>query len=397
MKLNGSMSAMPLGQSEGQGAVVAAKGKSTPFVFAREFGSRAAEINDFYNRFTGKARSLAAHRWEFLEGPGGPALVWTITEGSDGRVVGHHAIVQTPLVRRGADIVGGRTENTIIDPAVRTKVFYPGMEKRALAETLQGLRVVYTIHSTGPGRLRERLGYKTVGRWVVYLPKVGPGYLGALLRRGRAAIGIKVPDAVLGIGARVVSWMQSLARTIRRRPALEVSEIDSVVDLGPEYDQFWNRARQRYDTTIDRSQRFLRWRFVDNPHLQFRTWAVRRNGRLHAVILAHPHALGQSWALYIDDIIVGDYCDESFADVVAVLPSLDPDADALVLMTLAVDTPLFRVLRRRFPLQTYLLRRFGSKLFDEMLAIDRDDAVTQEPWYVTATFTEGMDTSRGTI
>jgi hypothetical protein len=312
-------------------------------------------------------------------------------------VVGHHSIVPTPMVRHGMDITAGRTENTIIDPQVRTKVFYPGMEKRALAETLQTLRVVYTIHSTGPARLRQRLGYTSVGRWVAYLPKAGPGYLGALLRRGRAGLGFKVPDALLNAGARLVSWLQRATRAARRSRPLEVAEIDSVVELGREYEAFWSRARQGYDATIDRSLSFLRWRIVNNPHLRFRTWTLRKAGRLSAVVIAHRHALGKEWALYVDDVIVGDYAESSFDEVIRVLPELDPHADALVLMTLAVDTPLHRVLRRRFPLQSYVLRRFGGKLFDEMLALDKEGVVTNEPWYVTPLFTEGMDTSRETF
>jgi hypothetical protein len=396
MKLNGSLSAQPFAASLASSAPPDSGGRGR-FVFVREHGGRAEEVNDFYNRFTGKSRSLDAHRWEFLDGPAGPSLVWTITQGDKGDIVGHHAVVPTPLVQRGQLLAAGRTENTIIDPAVRTKIFYPGMEKRALAETLQNLRIVYTIHSTGPGRLRERLGYSSVGRWVLYVPKAGPGYLGALFRRGCKTLRVPAPDALIGAGANVVSWLQALARRIRRPPALQATEIGSILDIGTEYEAFWARARARYDVTIDRSLAFLRWRFSENPHLRFRTWTLRRDGQLRAVIVAHRHALGEAWALYVDDIIVGDYDDGAFDETVASLPRLDPTADALVLMTLAVDTPLHRVLQRRFPLQTYLLRRFGARLLDEMLAVDREGVATRDPWYVTAIFTEGMDTSRETL
>jgi hypothetical protein len=62
-------------------------------------------------------------------------------------------------------------------------------------------------------------------------------------------------------------------------------------------------------------------------------------------------------------------------------------------MTLAIDTPLHRVLRKRFPWQARALDRFGEKLFDELLALDKTTD-EKRPWYVTAIFTEGMDTSR---
>lgn len=364
-----------------------------PFTFVREHGERATEINDFYNRFMNLRRPMEAYTWEFQRGPGGPALIWTIIEAATDRVVGHHSIVKTPMLDCGAVRAGGRTENTIIEPAVRTKIFYPGMEKRALAEALQDLSVIYTIHSKGPGRLRERLGYKPVGRWVVYLPRIGAGYLQALARRIRDRLPYKLPDAVLSGAAAAIANLHSRVSRRRLPPGVEVREIGGISAIGPEYDAFWTRARAQYDVTIDRSLEFMRWRTVDNPHLAFRTWTIRRGGELLGLVVGHRHAIGDASALYIDDIIVGPYDETTFDVAVAALNGLDPDSESVVVMTLAVDTPLHRVLRRRMPWQARALDRFGEKLFDEMLAFDRDHD-ERRPWYVTAIFTEGMDTSR---
>ena len=91
---------------------------------------------------------------------------------------------------------------------------------------------------------------------------------------------------------------------------------------------------------------------------------------------------------------MGQYAEAEFTAVLRCLQALDPTADAIVLMTLATDTPLHRALQRRFSLQARLLRRLGPRLFDEMLVMDRDGIGGNAPWYVTAIFTEGMDTSR---
>jgi len=299
------------------------------------------------------------------------------------------------MVRRGQSVVAGRTENTIIDPAVRKKLFYPGMEKRALNEALRALRIMYTIHSKGPGPLRMRFGYQPIGRWVVYLPKVGAASLQALLRRGQKALPVKVPDALLRLmAALTVRASGSGARAGGGPRPLEVEEVVDIDALGAEYEQLWNAARLQYDLTIDRSLEFLRWRTTENPNLGFRTWALRRGGRLHAVVIGHPYRVGGGATLYIDDLIVGSYEETSFDAVVATLSDLDPQSDTVVLMTLAVDTPLYRVLRKRLRLQTFLLDRFGPKLFDELLALDQDNVAGDRPWYVTPIFTEGLDTSR---
>ena len=164
--------------------------------------------------------------------------------------------------------------------------------------------------------------------------------------------------------------------------------------LGAEYEQLWSAARLEYDLTIDRSLEFLRWRTTENPNLNFRTWALRRQGRLCGVVIGHSHRVGAGRVLYLDDLVVGRYDEASFEAVLGCLNDLDPKSDAVVLMTLAVDTPLYRALRKRFRCQTFLLDRLGGKLFDELLALDRDAVAGDRPWYVTPIFTEGLDTSR---
>jgi hypothetical protein len=341
------------------------------------------------------SRPMEAYVWEFQRGPGGAALIWTIIETATDRVVGHHSIVKTPMLDAGRIRPGGRTENTIIEPAARTKIFYPGMEKRALAEALRDLAIIYTIHSKGPGRLRERLGYKPVGRWVVYLPRVGAASLEALLRRVRGRLPVRLPDAALTATATVIAKIRSFWGHDHLPADVSLGEIDDIADVAAEYEAFWRRARENYDVTIDRSLEFLRWRVGENPHLTFRTWTLRRRGELLAVIIGHRHRIGEASALYVDDIIVGTYDDASFDVAVAALGQLDGEFESIVVMTVAVDTPLHRVLRKRMPWQARALDRFGEKLFDELLALDRENEQVR-PWYVTAIFTEGMDTSRET-
>jgi hypothetical protein len=370
--------------------------RSPRFVFARELGRRAEEINALYNRFTGKSRTLDAYHWEFYRNAAGPALIWTITEAATGRIVGHHSIIPTPLVERGTLITGGRTENTIVDRGFRHKIFYPGMEKKALAEALQTFRVLYTVRANAfsPGPLRRRFGYKPVGRWTVYLARIGPEYLRGLLERAVSRRPGWRPDLLLTVVAQCIGRAYRAGSQLGRRSVpWDVAEASDVTAFADEYERFWGEARERYDLTIDRSLGFLRWRFRDNPHLKFRTWTFRREGRLQAVVIGHAHTLGNASALYVDDIIVGEYEQAVFHATLACLPKLAPELDAIVVMTLATDTPLHRALQRRFPLQSFLLGRLGPKLFDEMLALDQDGTISQ-PWYVTPIFTEGVDTSR---
>lgn len=369
--------------------------QGSAFVLRRDTGERVDEINELYNDFTGRQRNIEAYRWEFYEGPSGPALVWTIDERATGRIIGHHALVPTPLWWGSENIPAGRTENTIVARTHRHKVFYPGMERRALAEAQKTLRVLYTVDARIPGPLRKRFGYKTIGRWVVYLPKIGPQYLRGLLKRAKTKVAPWVPEKALTALAGVLTWVFAVGRrTQTSATAMQIDEIADINGIGDEYVAFWNRARPAYDPTIDRSPAFLRWRFTENPHLTYRTWTVRKQGALRAVVVAHLHRLGRGCALYIDDVIASEYTEPAFDEILGCLDRLDPTVDSIVVMTLAVDTPLHRALCRRFPMQTRLLGRFASRLFGELMALDSAGIVDDRPWYATAIFTEGMDTSQ---
>lgn len=368
------------------------------FALDRDRGERIEAINRLYNDFTGRQRSVEAYRWEFYQTPSGPGLVWTITETASGKLVGHHGLVRTPVYWGGETIAAARTENTIVAHDYRRKVFYPGMEKRALTEAQAELRVTYTVDATIPGALRKRFGYKAVGRWWAFLPKIGPAYLRGLLSRARAKVAPWCPDWLLGVGARLLSIvLRATTRGAVETSPLEVVEIGDLSAVAAEYETLWASARDGYDVTIDRSLAFLRWRCVDNPHLDYRTWALRRDGKLHAVVIGHLHQLGGGSSLYIDDIIVADYEDAAFDAVVNRLASLDSGVDSVVLMTLAVDTPLSRVLKKRYPLQAWLLSRYSDKMFGEMMVFDSAEVLDRRVWYATALFTEGMDTSRPSL
>lgn len=364
--------------------------------FVRDHGERAAQINVLFNEFTGRQRSLEAYRWEWFEGHPGPAFIWAILEPGTDRVVGHHGIVQTPLVVRGATVAAGRTENTIIYPEVRKKIFYPGMEKKAFTEVLASLALLYTVHNSGAqGKIRERLGYRPVGRWAVFLPVVRAGYLMPLLERVRARLAPWAPKWSVGLLAGGADRGLSIGRRFRRPPGDVTAErVDDVDSLRAEYEPMWSSARGAYDVTIDRSWEFLSWRVFRNPNLRFEVWALRRAGTLIGVIIGHRHHLGSSYSLYVDDIICRGYDDRDFGAAVRWLPFLMPDADAVVVMTLDVDTPLRRALAAAHRVQNALLARLGVKLFDELVAYDRDAIVAGARWYVTPIFTEGLDTSR---
>ena len=65
--------------------------------------------------------------------------------------------------------------------------------------------------------------------------------------------------------------------------------------LGNDFDRFWAGIRERYPISIDRSSRYLNWRFADNPLTPYSMFATQRNNHLESLAV-----------LRIEDITEGE-------------------------------------------------------------------------------------------
>jgi len=361
------------------------------FELRRDYGERAEDINALYSAYTNYPRSRRAYEWEWRSSPAGPGLIWVIIEDRTERLVGHHGIVRVPLMCHGTVLSGGRTENTVVDPAVRTRLFYPGMERKALSEATQTCRVLYTVFAWGAhARVRARLGYRPVGRWRAYLVRAEWRYWEIALRRAIQRRSWSLPTVALGALARILATLWRLrVRGRSRREDLLLREVGSADELGVQYEAFWRRASRDYPMTIDRSARFLRWRFFENPNLKHRVWIVERAGMLWGLVIAHRQDRDGAAVLEIDDLVLGEYSEGAFSQALALLTELDRSVDAVLMHTLDIETPLLRALNHRFPVQSIVLGKVARRMWHEFMAFDRDGVIVDEAWYVTLAFTSG--------
>jgi hypothetical protein len=245
----------------------------------------ADALNALYRRLTGIARTAAQWRWEWIDCPGGPAPSWVIVEHRSGRVVGHHGVVPITLRLGQSSLAAARTENTMVEPAVRTQLRYPAIEAKLLAELLGRFDLIYTTSGKGPQRMiRERLGYRMAGRWRTFIAGTAPGYVS-----GRIAG---------GIGAALLA---PLGRLITGRPKdwalAEADDLSAVARLCAEW----------HDPAVIapvRSPEFLQWRLKRHPYHAVRLAFVRKDDVPLAVIAWHETAGSRgTLEIYVDDLV----------------------------------------------------------------------------------------------
>ncbi len=381
---------------------------STPYQPGDEEG-----INALYRTLTGRVRGRRRFAWEWLDQPEGEPQIWLIKEAGTGEIVGQHCLMPLQLSWFGRRIMLGKTENTMMHLRFRGTGAYFPFEKRFVEEELDDrFAMLMTTWAGGaPGRIRAKLGYRRLDRWVEYLyfadRSAVAAFLGAAADRAleakartRRAAGLALASgapAILGVSR------------FRARGLADPPSLTSVRDLDPvaeEIDAFWERNRARFGITIWRSSRYLRWRLFDNPWVEHELWLARLDGELvgYAVVKADRGHGDVAKATLVDVVVEGND-GELLARVIAGVARTQVDRGVGVVRcaTLAACRPLGPALGRagflrldpprleRRP-RPRIRRRPGApvmlRVLDPQLASNA--ATDPRNWYFTVLFTEGI-------
>lgn len=285
----------------------------------------AAALNDLYCRLTAIARSEAQWRWEWREGPWGVAPSWVVIEAASGKVVGHHGVVpQHLLLPSGQVVTACRTENTMVDPDFRKRFLYVAYEARLLKIILERFDVVVTPAGKGPqAALRKRLGYHAVGVW-----RTAPLHTHPLYR-----VATVLPHNAFGwLPARRTGgdWQIENTNDLARVVALCGRAVVTAI-------------------TIERSEAFLRWRFLAHPYHSYQLAIMRRNGSDEGYIAWKRVPRGGTVDLVVEDLLMISGSAGDYRQALRAFAMAQSGAVRLVLRTLAAGGPLHAVMAEAAP------------------------------------------------
>ena len=228
----------------------------------------------------------ARWRWQFLNNPyrdrsGEAVPVWIALDGE--KVIGQIA-VQPTTVKIGEKIhQGGWMVDVLILPRYRGG----GLANRLQDAVVQSVPLLLTLTmAPATRRLGARAGAVTLGatrqftRWVRLSPSDVRGYLLLRLEHrprlrsiARFACDWLLFSSVFALLGNL--WTKPLV--LPREPGVEIKEVAS---FGSETDALWNRVAPRYGALCVRDSKFLNWRFVDSPDLEYRRFLAMAAGRV---------------------------------------------------------------------------------------------------------------------
>lgn len=285
----------------------------------------APALNDLYERLTGKARTLDAWRWQWQEGPGGPAPSHVLVDEATQRVIGHQGVIPVGLQVDGEHVRAARTENTMLDPDYRKQLYWPGYEKQLLAEFERDYDVLFTCAGKGaPAAVRRRMGYKPVASWETLELASTPAHWAT---------------RKLGSVGRTAQVLGGLS--LKRPPA--GWELEQTTDLA-RIETLWRESAAAYPLAAARDAGTLDWRFLRHPFHTYTLFLVRRAGLDEGFVATWvEQRAGGALRVWIEDVFVRDNAEESYQAAFQLVAWHFRNQPANVrLRTVAVDRPMRR-------------------------------------------------------
>jgi len=379
-----------------------------PEITGREFREEDKwELNDSYNRFTSRSRTIEQFEWEWLRTPEGPGNIWVLQDKDTGRVVGCHSLLPIRFSYFGRNILAGKTENSHLHPPYAGRGLYLPLEVKYLKEAGKRFQLLFTVWAVGGHRrTREKLGYATLGINSHYVKATRKQHLDRLvadLIRSRVE---NKPAAACFLAMHRLATAVLMLGFSRQGPvdrAVRLEKVAGIDAVAEELDRLWERNKDKYGITVDRNARYLRWRVFDNPNLPHEFFLARRDGELVGYAVTRIRAEGEIALGTVVDVIADGGSEVIFSSILSGLTEYFDAAGISIIHfpTLLSDNFLNRVLKQNGFVSLSMLWSLvrgllGRKQKDAVIlakALDDrlDQARVSDPacWYVTDIFSEG--------
>jgi hypothetical protein len=366
-------------------------------------------IVKLYNKITGGCRTNEQYRWEWLETPQGIGSIWVITESGSGEIVGHHGLIPIQLDYFGKTFLLGKTENTILHPKYLGTGIYFIHERRFLQEGKERYDLLCTTFAHGtPGKIRRKLGYKTVGRYLTYTKVTKDTYIKKMMA---SLIENKIPNSSLRIFCNGIGHILSYPLTIffSKRGKIDKNitfeKVENIDAIAGKIDQFWDRNKDGFGITINRTSNYLKWRIFENPNVKYEFLIAMKLGKVVGYVITKTSASDANLGVIVD--LVCEQHDEILFNTIldaAIRRLIETNVHAVSFTTLDSKNFLNRCLAKNgfLPIQkiaAFIRKHFTLDISGEEVVllvnvinknINYRKIYNPDYWYYTELFNEGI-------
>ncbi|MDP7062979.1 MAG: GNAT family N-acetyltransferase [Planctomycetota bacterium] len=235
----------------------------------------AKAINDLYNKVFQQGRSLEHYMWKYWENPAGPPTGALAREKATGNCIAT-GIAQ----RRRGWVNGHMTYGALMCESATDPDMRGG--GRLWREVMNGF-AVYSMDNDG-------ISWGYGGQSTDEVIKIGSRWFGyqvaVQLTTWEIRLSLKpVLEKRLGVFAAAFTPMTDIYLRARWRKHDDGYKTREVHSFGAEYDNLWERYRDRYTFSFYRDAETLNWRYVANPEGKHRILEARLDGKLQGYVV----------------------------------------------------------------------------------------------------------------
>jgi predicted N-acetyltransferase YhbS len=347
-------------------------------------------INELYERAYGKSRSLSQWCWEYRDGPFGEPLLWGAESG--GRLVGHYALIPFQMSFQDGLFSGAKAESAMVDPSCRGRGICSSLVELTLQEAARrGIRVVWGFPNNQSFAIMQKSGRRHVGVLNSYMKIFRPArVLRAYLER---RIGGWIPRF-----HREPDYREVRKASVFAEDETAITGEEHLLDLNrfdERLNRLWERVRRHTGITIVRNEVYLNWRFVQNPHGQYKIFAALENdGEICGYMISTlKREMGLKIGYIVDFLVSEDDTDIFHRLLFKTLRFTEENGADIIYLFLNRE---HRVFDSFHPVLTKLhfrrcksSRRFAVKIFPGELS--EEEGYNPPNWYLTGAFAEGVE------
>lgn len=216
-------------------------------------------------------------RWMYKDNPAGVGKIYLAEDG--GKIVGHSAVLFAAM-KVGAEVVTSfQSIDTMTHPNYRRQGIYTALAKRVYAEAArENVHIGYRF----PSRLAHPIAIKKLDWFDVCTrqPLVRPV-------NWQNALRLKVNDKfLLKLGAISGKILQETVYRTRKAPTARDLTITQVSSFDDRVDELWNRVSNQYKVMIVRNKKYLNWRYVEVPNVNYTIFVAERHSEICGYIVA---------------------------------------------------------------------------------------------------------------
>lgn len=233
------------------------------------------KIVNLFNEVFKQNRTVDYWHWQFLESPYGKATM-AVGEADD-KIIGQCTLLPSKMQVGDREILGGQSIDAMVHSDYRRRGYY---EKLAFMSydigTENGIAFRYGFPSQAALQgILEKLGGSLVSDIPLYMDVYRLDRLVSYFLKS------KILSKVIAAPIKFLIWLFK-GKKVKSVRKYEFSEVNS---FGSEFDEFWEKVKDKYPTMTSRESSFLNWRVANHPTIKYKTFAAYADGIFKGYII----------------------------------------------------------------------------------------------------------------